>query len=137
MRGADLADQDVIITKGALANVLDVCAHVRIGAQSLPFTDDVRAQIQQQTDAANAQGYRILGVATRAVPPQPRYTRTDETDMTFVGYLLFLDPPKEGARATLAVLADLGDAGQSHHRGQQTGDATHGEHPPGCRRTAC
>ncbi|MEZ4557751.1 MAG: HAD-IC family P-type ATPase [Caldilineaceae bacterium] len=109
VRGADpQPDQDVIITKGALANVLDVCAHVRIDAQSLPFTDDVRAQIQQQTDAANAQGYRILGVATRAVPPQPRYTRTDETDMTFVGYLLFLDPPKEGARATLADLADLG-----------------------------
>ena len=50
----------------------------------------------------------MLGVATRDVTPQPRYARSDETDLVFLGFLLFLDPPKPGATEAIADLARLG-----------------------------
>ncbi|HQE91783.1 MAG TPA: magnesium-translocating P-type ATPase [Anaerolineae bacterium] len=96
------------ITKGALDNVLEVCTQVQEGAVSVPLDDDRQQQIQQRYTAWSEQGFRVLGVAVRMMPEQARYTRRDEHDMTFVGFLLFFDPPKPGVRETIAALEELG-----------------------------
>jgi Mg2+-importing ATPase len=96
------------ITKGALDNVLAVCTQVREGDDSMSLDDNHRQQIQQRYTAWSEQGFRVLGVAVRSMPEQARYTRRDEHDMTFAGFLLFFDPPKPGVRETIAALAELG-----------------------------
>jgi Mg2+-importing ATPase len=102
-----------IVTKGALDNVLAVCTQVRDG-ETIRLVDDlVRAQIQERYAGWSEQGFRVLGVAIKSVSPtgevQPQsYTRADEDDMTFVGFLLFFDPPKPGVQETIADLAQLG-----------------------------
>jgi len=96
------------ITKGALDNVLEVCTQVREGDGSVSLDDDHQQQIRQRYTAWSKQGFRVLGVAVRTMPEQARYTRRDELDMTFVGFLLFFDPPKPGVRETIAALKDLG-----------------------------
>lgn len=96
------------ITKGALDNILEVCTRVQEGDGSAPLDAAQRQQLQQRYTAWSEQGYRVLGVAVRTMPEQARYTRHDEHDMTFVGFLLFFDPPKPGVRETITALEKLG-----------------------------
>ncbi len=97
-----------LIVKGALDNVLAVCTQVADQDAIVPLDDAHRALIAQRYADWSTQGFRVLGVAERAVGPQAAYTRSDEHDLTFLGFALFFDPPKAGVRETLAELAALG-----------------------------
>jgi Mg2+-importing ATPase len=98
-----------MITKGALDNVLEVCNQVQEGQAATPLDDARRAEIQQRFAAWSEQGYRVLGVAVLPVMDTARaYTRDDERDMAFAGFLLFFDPPKAGVQETISDLAKLG-----------------------------
>lgn len=99
----------LLITKGALLNVLDVCVSIRSDGEVLPLGSQQRAAIDERFTAWSAQGYRVLGVAVRDMPRKRAYTiEEDERGLTFAGFLLFFDPPKEDARQTLEALAKLG-----------------------------
>jgi Mg2+-importing ATPase len=98
-----------MVTKGALDNVLAVCSRVQTEDGESALDDGQLAQIRGRFERWSAQGYRVLGVATKTVGAQEHsYSTTDETDMTFAGFLLFFDPPKEGVRTTIESLAKLG-----------------------------
>ena len=97
-----------MIVKGALSNVLAVCDTVEQDGQPAPLDTETAAAIQQKFAAWSAQGIRVLGVARKALPAQPQYTRDDEARLTLAGFLLFMDPPKADAGQTIAALAKLG-----------------------------
>ena len=101
-------DHHRFITKGALDNVLAACASVRDGRTDVSLDGGHRAQIQQRFEAWSGRGFRVLGVAVRDVGPQSKYSRDDEREMTFLGFLLFFDPPKSGVQEAIAGLAGLG-----------------------------
>ncbi|GAP12431.1 magnesium-translocating P-type ATPase [Longilinea arvoryzae] len=97
------------ITKGALENVLAVCSHVRLNGQDQPMDTERQADLQKRFEDWSEQGYRVLGVATKSVPVQQHaYEHSDEASLTFVGYLLFLDPPKPGVEEAIRGLEKLG-----------------------------
>jgi Mg2+-importing ATPase len=99
----------LLITKGALENVLAICTRVRAGDALVPLDREQHVAIDARYAEWSAQGYRVLGVAVRDVLRQAAYTvDSDECDMIFAGFLLFFDPPKPDARATLAALSHLG-----------------------------
>ncbi len=103
------AGQRSEITKGALENVLAVCSHVRLNGQDAPLDDVHKAELHKRYEDWSGQGYRVLGLATKAVPVQPHaYEHTDEASLTFMGYLLFFDPPKPGAQEAIEGLKKLG-----------------------------
>ena len=98
-----------LTTKGALDNVLAVCSRVQIGAEEKALDSGMLAKIQERFAAWSAQGYRVLGVAVKSVSAQAQpFSKNDETDMVFAGFLLFFDPPKDGVQATIQSLAKLG-----------------------------
>ncbi len=101
-------DTRLIITKGALPNVLDVCESVETPAGPCVAIASCREEIQQQAEALSGQGYRILGVAYREVPAAQRISKDDEMAMIFLGLLVFFDPPKLGIPETLSQLRRLG-----------------------------
>jgi Mg2+-importing ATPase len=101
-------ERRLLITKGALENVLAVCVQVQDGGEAVPLDDSRQAQLQTRYAQWSGQGFRVLGMATKPLSPQPAYTHADEQDMTFAGFLLFFDPPKSGVRETIADLAQLG-----------------------------
>jgi len=70
--------------------------------------DAHRAQIRRRYEEWSGQGFRVLGVATKPMLPQPTCTRAEEHDLTFAGFLLFFDPPKPGVQETIADLAEMG-----------------------------
>ncbi|MCX8032423.1 MAG: magnesium-translocating P-type ATPase [Thermoleophilia bacterium] len=111
-------DVHLLITKGPLTTVLDVCTKVEILSSStsnglsapVQITDihTTRAEIEAHYAALSGEGYRVLGIAYREVGEASAISRADEKDMTFAGFLAFFDPPKEGVTDTLRELRDLG-----------------------------
>jgi len=104
------AGEHRIITKGAFDNVLDCCSDAARDGRLVPLDAAERARLGAYYQANGAQGFRVLGLATKLVPAKAHYDRHDETGMTFAGFLLFFDPLKEGIDRTIRDLARLGIA---------------------------
>lgn len=104
---AGAPSQHLIVTKGAFSNVLATCAWLARDGADVPLTDGIRAELAAFYEQQGRAGFRTLAVATRALPAQDVYRRDDEKDLRFVGFLLFLDPPKADAARTIADLARL------------------------------
>jgi Mg2+-importing ATPase len=88
----------LIVTKGAFANVLAVCA----------IEPALRERCEAYYRGRSAEGFRVLAVASRRCAPRERYAHEDEADMRLEGFLLFFDPPKADAARIIAELAALG-----------------------------
>jgi len=110
-----------IICKGAVEEVLAACTHVRtpdsIDASldgdrtmpTLPLDAALLARTQAVTGALNAEGLRVVAVAAKTLPlGQTRYSMADEAGLTLIGYIAFLDPPKESAAPALKKLSAHG-----------------------------
>lgn len=98
----------VLITKGALRNVLDVCTLCeQADGTTIPIAQ-ARAEIEQLYEALSAEGYRTLGVAVREIGSAGPIGRDSEHDMTFLGLLALADQPKRGIAATVTALSQLG-----------------------------
>ena len=110
----DAGGPHLIVTKGAFANVLATCTSIaREGGGSMPLAEEERRRLDAWFREQGTRGLRLLAVATRELEPRSSYTHDDEADMCFAGFLLFLDPPKATARATLEALAARGSASRS------------------------
>ncbi len=97
----------LIITKGALNNILDVCSTVETAEGKTIDIADQRQKLHQQAEALGSKGFRALGVAYRDFN-QASFSKADEANMTFLGYLTLFDPPKVGIGDTLEELQRLG-----------------------------
>ena len=100
-------DGRVMITKGALLKVLEVCSLAETSTgESVPI-ETQRPAIERLFAEFSSQGFRVLGVARRIVNLD-HVTKSDEREMTLVGYLVLFDPPKPGILETVRELERLG-----------------------------
>jgi len=125
---AAAAPRHRIVTKGAVASVMAICATVRTAEGEQALDEARRADLEAYCQRMGDQGYRVLAVASRVVAPQPAYGRSDEQDLCLEGFLLFFDPPKPQAVQTVRELAALGIAvkvltGDSRHVAVHVGRA--------------
>lgn len=104
----DGESDDLLICKGAVRNVIEACSSVLDGTASLPLDEDRAKAIDDQVRDWSMKGFRVLGLAVRRFTRRDSYTREDETELAFAGFLLFLDPPKPGMADTLKALAARG-----------------------------
>ncbi|MCP9440360.1 MAG: magnesium-translocating P-type ATPase [Nitrospira sp.] len=102
-------DHHELICKGAVEEILSVCTKVRHGDRTEPLVPELLAQIRRVTADLNEEGLRVVAVAMKEVPPtKETYGVGDESDLTLIGYVAFLDPPKESAAPALKALAEHG-----------------------------
>lgn len=106
----DGTDGHLMVTKGAFAEVLEICTTMAADPGDAPLDDAHRDRLEAIFRSRSAEGLRVLALATRRFTPQADYGRADESAMTFRGFLVFLDPPKADAAATIATLRGLGIA---------------------------
>ena len=104
---AALGSEPLLITKGALTRVLDVCTLARRADGACVPLADLEAGISAMSHDLSAQGYRLLGVARRQHPPRTIQPQSEQ-GMTFLGLLVLRDPLKPGIPATVAELQKLG-----------------------------
>ena len=108
---AEREDHHELICKGALEEILAVCTRVQHGDAIEPLTPELLARTREVTTALNEDGMRVVAVAVKEVPPtKETYGVTDECDLTLIGYIAFLDPPKESAASALEALIAHGIA---------------------------
>ena len=107
---ADAEGDVLLVTKGAVSEVLAVCSSRARMQRAEPLGDAERASLLDGQRAAGERGLRVLAVAWRRVPLQPTYSHDDETGMTLAGFLLFDDPPRADAKAAVRRMADDGIA---------------------------
>ncbi|CAM5435264.1 magnesium-translocating P-type ATPase [Rhodanobacter lindaniclasticus] len=102
---------DLLICKGAVEEMLSICAHARVGDATAPMTDARREAIREITHRLNDDGLRVLVVAVRREPPRGQpYGVADEVGLVAVGLLAFLDPPKDSAATAIRALHQHGVA---------------------------
>jgi len=97
-----------LISKGAVDNVLAVCSSAEVADRELVDLESVRAQLQARFLELGTQGFRTLGIAYRDLQGEAPVSRSDETGMTFLGFLVLADPPKSGIAETIAQFKGLG-----------------------------
>jgi Mg2+-importing ATPase len=126
-------DRRLLVTKGALENVLAVCSTAETAAGAKQDIVTVRDAIDKRFAELSGQGLRTLGVAYRDVGADTQTTRDHEAEMTFLGFLVLFDPPKAGIVDTIGQLDRLGVSlkmitGDHHlvalHAAQQVGLAS-------------
>ena len=99
-------DEHLVITKGALSNILEVSTNAET-SQGIVDISTISEEIQNKYNDLSNQGLRVLGLATRKINAKVCLTR-DEADMTFLGFLVFNDPPKADVIEAISSLNQLG-----------------------------
>lgn len=106
---ADKNGKTQMITKGAVEEMLRVSAFAEYEGKVEPLTDQMRNKILTKVEELNETGMRVIAVAQKTNPsPEGAFTVADEADMVLIGYLAFLDPPKETAAAAIKALHGYG-----------------------------
>ena len=102
--------KDVLITKGAVEEIIRMCTSVRIHGETIPLDDDERRKALELDNHLNREGLRVIAVAYRELISDITKPRTvaDEADMVLAGYMAFLDPPKESAKKAIEALKRSG-----------------------------
>ncbi|MEM1797239.1 MAG: magnesium-translocating P-type ATPase [Zestosphaera sp.] len=101
--------QRLLITKGAPEEVIKISSFYEDGEVISNLTDEVRRSIEKKYVGLSAEGYRVLAVAYKFLrEDKPVYTVNDEKEMVFLGFIAFIDPPKETAREALKLLRNAG-----------------------------
>ncbi|MBX4898892.1 magnesium-translocating P-type ATPase [Rhizobium bangladeshense] len=95
----------VLICKGAVDGVLGICSTIRDAGKEASLDPEKRDAVEGKFQSWSQQGFRVLGLATRRLATPGLYARTDENGLCFEGFLLFLDPPKQGIQRCLSELA--------------------------------
>jgi len=99
---------NLMVTKGALQNVLAVCAQVETSEGTTVQIAGVEQQIQQRFEEFSSQGFRVLGIAYRNFGSVKRITKDSEVGMIFLGFLVLFDPAKLKIAETIGELKHLG-----------------------------
>jgi Mg2+-importing ATPase len=101
-------DTHLMVTKGAMLNVLAVCSSVETGEGTIVDIAAVRDRIQQHFEEFSSKGFRTLGVAYKNMGSESRISKDHEAGMTFSGFLVLYDPPKPNIIETITSLKKLG-----------------------------
>ncbi|NIE77962.1 magnesium-translocating P-type ATPase [Pantoea sp. Ap-967] len=101
----------LMVSKGAVEEMLEIASHVELHGLRVPLDEQRRSQLRAFADARNAEGLRVLLLATRELGndfSKVQYAVEDEHNLVIRGILTFLDPPKESAGPAIEALAGMG-----------------------------
>jgi P-type Mg2+ transporter len=96
----------LMITKGAVTEILAVCTHAEVSTERVELSQ-LRETLMNRFESFCSQGFRVLGIAYRELNITS-ITKDSESNMTFLGFLVFYDPPKPGTQESIRDLKNLG-----------------------------
>ncbi len=101
---------NTLICKGAVDEVMSLCTRVEVKGEVIDVLPEHDAKRRQMADDLNGQGFRVIALAYKEMPgasDEPVYSVKDESDLILLGFLAFLDPPKDTAAEALKRLHSL------------------------------
>ncbi len=107
----DAEGKTQLITKGAVEEMLRISTHAEYNGKVRLLSDKIRSEILATVEKLNQDGMRVIAVAQKTNPSvENDFSIKDEANMVLMGYLAFLDPPKESTKAAIKALNDYGVA---------------------------
>lgn len=101
----DVSGKRQIITKGAVEEMMQICSHTEVSNRVVPFTPELRVKAYEISKRMNRQGLRVLAVAHKSfLSKENNFAVEDESGMVLIGFLAFLDPPKQSAAGAIRQL---------------------------------
>jgi Mg2+-importing ATPase len=102
-------DSHIIVTKGALRNVLSVCSNAESASGQVVEISKVKEEIQSRFEELGRKGFRVLGVSYRSMDHScSSISKEDEINMTFAGFIVLFDPVNPGVIESISALKKLG-----------------------------
>jgi P-type Mg2+ transporter len=103
----DNLNRHLLICKGAVEEIMALSSRVEIKGEVLDVLPEYDSKRRQMIHELNAEGFRVIAIAYKYLPgdnDEPHYTVQDESSLTLMGFLAFLDPPKASAQDALVKL---------------------------------
>jgi len=101
----DKSGKRQLVTKGAVEEIIAICAFAELKGAVVPLDENTRRRALEVYERHNAEGLRMIAVAQKnEVPDSGAFSVADERDMVLIGFVGFLDPPKESAAEAIAAL---------------------------------
>ncbi|MDL2211425.1 magnesium-translocating P-type ATPase [Erysipelotrichaceae bacterium OttesenSCG-928-M19] len=105
----DKNNKTQLITKGAVEEIISISKYVDLKGEIKILDESLKMKILKTVNSLGANGFRVIAVAQKTNPATlSEFSIADESNMVLIGYLAFLDPPKESAKAAIKALADHG-----------------------------
>ena len=99
----------MLITKGAVEEILSICTKVNYQGEISPISSEIKTNIKSIAKKLNEDGLRVVAVCQKEVSSEiTSFSISDESNMTLVGFIGFLDPPKQTAKETIQQLNSAG-----------------------------
>ncbi len=97
-----------LITKGAVEEMIGVCAYAEYEGEIAPLSEDMKNIVMKKVNEYNAKGFRVIGIAHKTAVDENEENLLMEKDMVLLGYLAFFDPPKSTAPQAINRLHEYG-----------------------------
>ena len=102
----DKEGTQLIVTKGAPEEIIKICPHCEFKGNIFDLTDEYHQRVEKEYYDFSSQGFRVLGISyKKVVDGKQTFSVDDEKDMVLLGFVAFLDPPKETAKQSLQALS--------------------------------
>lgn len=98
-----------LITKGAVEEILNICTMVDYQKKVMPITNEIKENIKNISKQLNKQGFRVIAICQKNdINDVTKFSVNDEKNMVLIGFIGFLDPPKESAKSSIEKLNKAG-----------------------------
>ena len=104
----DLSDKNIMITKGALTSVINVCSTYQDESGNSGNIEEIKSEIMDLFEKYSSQGYRILGLAYKHIDQENDASKQKAENLMFRGLLLFIDPLKDDIKDVIEKMNSLG-----------------------------
>lgn len=105
----EIDNKDELITKGAVEEILNICTTFEYKGQTEKLTNEKIENMRKICKNLNEEGFRIVAICKKIITNNKKdFNSTDEKDMTLLGFIGFLDPPKESAKEAIESLNNAG-----------------------------
>ncbi len=104
----EIDNKDELITKGAVEEILNICTTFEYKGQTEKLTNEKTEKMKKICKDLNEEGFRVVAISKKNTTNKKDFNSTDEKDMTLLGFIGFLDPPKESAKEAIEGLNNAG-----------------------------
>lgn len=105
----EIDNKDELITKGAVEEILNICTTFEYKGQTEKLTNEKIENMRKICKNLNEEGFRVVAICKKIITNNKKdFNSTDEKEMTLLGFIGFLDPPKESAKEAIEGLNNAG-----------------------------
>ena len=105
----EIDNKDELITKGAVEEILNICTTFEYKGQTEKLTNEKIENMRKICKDLNEEGFRVVAICKKIITNNKKdFNSSDEKDMTLLGFIGFLDPPKESAKEAIEGLNNAG-----------------------------